>query len=263
MSAALRVARGSAADLLRSRSIVVYALFFLAVAWGLFYFGQEPAQAIVSLLGLLLIVVPLVSTVVGMTQFYSSREFAELLLAQPIDRRSVFWGHYLGLSLCLGLAYVVGLGGPFLWYGLQNAGDAGALLVLLVAGVFLTLVFVGLAFLVSIRTENRLKAVGGVLFLWLYFAVLYDGLLLIAIMLLQAYPLENLLVGLVLLNPLDLARILILLRLDTSALMGYTGAVFERFFGTAGGTALSFAALVGWAVLPALAALRCYQRKDF
>ncbi len=39
-------------------------------------------------------------------------------------------------------------------------------------------------------------------------------------------------VGLSALNPIDLSRILILLQLDVSAMMGYTGAVFKDFFGT-------------------------------
>jgi hypothetical protein len=34
------------------------------------------------------------------------------------------------------------------------------------------------------------------------------------------------------LNPIDLGRILFLMKFDIAALMGYTGAVFQRFFGS-------------------------------
>ena len=47
------------------------------------------------------------------------------------------------------------------------------------------------------------------------------------------YPLELPLLGLTLLNPVDLGRVLLLLQFDNAALLGYTGAVFERFFGSA------------------------------
>jgi Cu-processing system permease protein len=45
--------------------------------------------------------------------------------------------------------------------------------------------------------------------------------------------------------------------------MGYTGAVFQSFFGGLWGAALAFLALVLWTVAPALAGLRSYRRKDF
>ena len=51
--------------------------------------------------------------------------------------------------------------------------------------------------------------------------------------------------------------------LDTAALMGYTGALFQQFFGTAWGNGLSIAALLLWATVPALLSLRAYRRKDF
>ena len=263
MRHALKLARYTFADLVRSRWMVTYAGFFAAIGWAFFYFGEEPAQAIVSLLSVVLLVIPLVSAIFGMTQFYNSREFVELLLAQPIDRRSVFYGQYIGLAGTLALAFVLGVSMPFAWYGLQNTDDLGPLVGLLLAGVALTLIFAAMAVLASTLTDNRLRALGAVIFLWLYFTVLYDGLLLFFILLFEASPLETPLIGLTLLNPVDLARILILLRLDVAALMGYTGAVFERFFGSAWGTALSITALTVWTVGPVVLAARFYRRRDF
>jgi Cu-processing system permease protein len=259
----LQVARYTSSDLLRSRWTLVYTLFFLAFVGALFYFGEEPSQAVVSVLNLELLVVPLVSGVFAMTHVYNSRDFVELLLAQPIARTSVFWGQYLGLALSLAVAFVAGLIGPFLWYGLGERGEIGPLAWLLLSGVFLTLIFVGLAFLVSVYLEDRLKALGVIIFLWLYCTVLYDGLLLWFILLMQAYPLEKALIALVMLNPLDLSRTLILLRLDISALMGYTGAILQQFFGSGWGVGLSLAALVGWTVVPLALAVKSFSRKDF
>ncbi len=63
-------------------------------------------------------------------------------------------------------------------------------------------------------------------------------------------------------NPVDLARVLLLLNLDASALMGYTGVAFERLFaGVAGG--VSAASLALWAAVPVAVGARRFRRKDF
>jgi Cu-processing system permease protein len=65
---------------------------------------------------------------------------------------------------------------------------------------------------------------------WLYFALIFDGLVLFLLFQFQDYPIENAMVGITAFSPIDLARIQILLHLDVSAMMGYTGAIFKDFF---------------------------------
>jgi Cu-processing system permease protein len=64
------------------------------------------------------------------------------------------------------------------------------------------------------------------------------------------------------LNPIDLGRIQILLQLDISALMGYTGAVFREFFGNTTGIVLSFSGLILWIIFPILISVKKFKRKD-
>jgi Cu-processing system permease protein len=64
------------------------------------------------------------------------------------------------------------------------------------------------------------------------------------------------------LNPIDLSRILILLQLDVSAMMGYTGAVFKDFFGTSTGLLFSFFVLLFWIILPVWYSARKFNSKD-
>ena len=94
-------------------------------------------------------------------------------------------------------------------------------------------------------------------------AILYDGAILGVVTAFSDYPLERPLLGLTLLNPIDLGRVLLLLHFDTAALMGYTGAVFERFFGTALGTIVAVGALLLWTALPWVLSLRRFRTKDF
>jgi len=66
----------------------------------------------------------------------------------------------------------------------------------------------------------------------------------------------------VLANPVDLSRVLLLLQFDLGALAGYTGAVFERFFGALQGSLWAVAALTIWIVGPVAIGLRQFARKD-
>ena len=47
---------------------------------------------------------------------------------------------------------------------------------------------------------------------------------------LEDYPLDKLSLTGTILNPIDLSRTLILLKLDISALLGYTRAIFKNLF---------------------------------
>ncbi len=64
------------------------------------------------------------------------------------------------------------------------------------------------------------------------------------------------------LNPIDLARVIVLLQMDISALMGITGAVLKDFLGGALGRMCALGALILWTVLPLALALRVFRRKD-
>lgn len=64
-------------------------------------------------------------------------------------------------------------------------------------------------------------------------------------------------------NPIDLARMTILMKLDASALMGYTGAVFREFFGSITGIAVVLALMTLWTLAPLIAAARAFSKKDF
>lgn len=252
-------------DVVRSRWLLAYSGFFLLVTDALLRFGSGGgAQTLLSLLNVVLLLVPLVSLVFGTVWMYNAREFTELLLAQPIRRRTLFAGLWLGLTLPLAGGFVGGVAVPFLWRGLLgDVAVRGTLLLLLGCGAALTASFTAIAFLIAVRVEDRLRGLGLAIGSWLLLTVLYDGLVLVLVAMLADHPVERPTLGLILANPVDLARVLLLLRFDVAALMGYTGAVFQRFFGSGGGTALAATALLAWIAGPALFALRSFERKDF
>jgi Cu-processing system permease protein len=76
------------------------------------------------------------------------------------------------------------------------------------------------------------------------------------------YPMEKASLVFSALNPMDLARILVLMQLDVSALMGITGAVFQNFFSSTWGVFISFVLLLLWVITPVFFGYRIFSKKD-
>ncbi len=263
MTEAIKVIRYELSNVVRGRWIVAYGAFFLILGAALLRFGGDDAKALLSLVNVVLFVVPLVSLVFGAMYLYSAREFNELLLAQPVQRRHLFAGLFIGVAGPLAAAVAVGIALPFAFFGVSSAERWGVVAWLAVCAALLTAVFVAIAFWIALHVEDRARGLGLALLTWLGLAILYDGLVLGLIAAFGAYPLERPVLALILLNPIDLARVLLLLRLDIAAMMGYTGAVFERFFGTALGLAISLTALTLWCAIPVWRGARQFAKKDF
>lgn len=259
----IKILKYSFYDLARSNWTYLYLVFYLFTAFSLLFLSNDLSRVIASLMNIIIVLTPLIGMMLGTMYYYNTRDFAELLLAQPIQRKSVFLGQYLGLSLSMTLSFLVGLGIPFIVYGVLVSPQIWNFSMLLLVGVLLTLVFTALAFLVASRFENKIKGFGVAIVVWLSLAVIYDGLFLLGLIVFESYPLENAALGITLLNPIDLSRILIMLKLDISALLGYTGAVFNKFFGTSLGIMVSLGALVLWVLGPLGLFLKVVKHKDF
>lgn len=250
-------------DLLRSRFIAAYFVFHLAAGYGLMTYAPAVSAGLAALLSLVLFLAPLCSLVFGVLYFHQSRGFHELMLAQPVARNPLMAGQALALGATLCAAFAFGIGLPTIWFGLQGPEDIRLLVIFLGGGILLHLSFLALAFLIAITVEDPLRGFAAALFLWLSMAFLYDGLLLLLLTLLADYPLDRFVIGAVLLNPIDLQRILVLMHLDASVMLGYTGAVFRRFFGTSLGVTAAVGAMTLWVVFPVLAFRARLKRKDF
>lgn len=244
-------------DLIRNRIIMAYTFFLLAMSFGIFNMDENATKGIMSLMNLVLIFIPLVSIIFSTIYVYNSSEFIELLVAQPLKRKSLWLSIYAGLSSSLVLAFLVGVGIPVLMYDGTSTG-----FILLISGVFQTLIFTGIALLASVVTRDKAKGIGVSVLLWFFFTLIYDAIVLTLLFRFSEYPLEKPMIALSMLNPVDLSRILILLKLDISALMGYTGAVFSEFFGSTSGMLLSVLVLFIWALVPVWLSTKKFQRKD-
>ena len=262
MTLALHIAWYAIRDLTRNRWGLLYTAFFLVVTIGLFYMQAQSAKVAVSLMSVCLFLIPLVSSLFGTIYFYNSREFMELVLTQPVARPTVFFGMYCGLAAALIGGFVVGVGVPAIVLGDRSFDQVASMLLLLVIGSFLTIIFLAISFLLAILFDDRGKGLAAALGVWLFTALIYDGLVLLAAMAFSDYPLETPMLVASVANPIDLARVVLLVQTDWAALMGYTGAVFNRVFGTGVGVAIALVSLILWTLGPLLIGMRRFRFKD-
>ncbi|HUC83260.1 MAG TPA: ABC transporter permease subunit [Flavisolibacter sp.] len=244
-------------DILRNKVVIAYTLFLFIVSMSLFQMEENSSKAVLSLLNIVLIVIPLVSMVFATIHWYNSYEFIELMLTQPVSRKRVLLSEYLGMGSSLVTAFLVGVGIPVAIYHFDNTGIA-----LLLVGLLLTLVFTSIAFFASVKSKDKARGIGAALLLWFYFALIFDGLLLLILFGFSDYPLEKLTMILASINPIDLGRIYLMLQMDVSALMGYTGATFKEFFGSQAGLFYTMGVMLTWIVVPLALAIRSFQKKD-
>ncbi len=253
----LRIIKYVLYDILQNRIVIGYTLFLLLVSIGLFNLSDDSTKGLVSLLNIILIVTPLVSIVFSTIHFYNASEFIELLAAQPIRRSVILWSEFVGLAAALKLAVLIGIGIPVLLFAPNGVG-----LSLVVVAAGLSVVFVSIALLAAVMTRDKAKGIGVALLLWFYFALLYDALVLILMFAFADYPLEKAMLAFVSLNPIDLARVVVLLQMDISALMGYTGALFQEILSNGWGIAFAVFMLLLWIGIPIGVAVRVFGKKD-
>ncbi len=244
-------------DILRNRIVLVYTLFLLASSFTVFSLEDSGSKGLLSLLSIILIVVPLVNIIFSTIYVYNSAEFVELLVSQPLKRKAIWLSLFSGLASSLAIAFFIGVGIPVLIYQANIIGFT-----MIAVGITLSIIFVAIAMLATVRTRDKAKGIGVAIMLWLYFSLLFDGFVLFLLFQFADYPLDKLMIGVTALNPIDLGRILILLQLEVSAMMGYTGAVFKDFFGTAIGLAFSAGALLLWIALPLWFSTKLFNSKD-
>ena len=244
-------------DIIQNRIVLMYTLFLLVTSFSVFSLEDNSSKGLLSLLNVSILIVPLVSLVFSTIYVYNSAEFLELLVSQPLPRQRIWLSLYTGLSMALMLAFLVGVGIPLFIY---EPGLTAELMTM--TGLFLTAIFVAIALLASVKTRDKAKGIGIAILLWLYFSILFDGLVLFLLFQFADYPLEKWMVAVSSLNPVDLTRVMVLLQLDISAMMGYTGAVFKDFFGTDLGRLISGLFLLAWAIIPLWLSTRLFHKKD-
>lgn len=245
-------------DIIRSRFIFFYTgtLFLLTI--GVNYLNRDETKTIITILNLIIYLNPLVIILYVSLHFYNSKEFIETLLTYPVRRKQIFYAEYFSLTLSLSISYVIGIIVPLIIFG-----NMMLIFNLLISGVLLTGIFTSISILCSIIYNERIKGIGMLIGIWLFMAIVFDGIVLFMYFLMNDFPLDKISVILMVLNPVDLTRLYIIMNLDIASLFGYTGANFIKFFGQTFGIIISLIISIIWILIPALIAAHKFEKKDF
>lgn len=244
-------------DIIKNRTILGYTLLLAIFSWSVFGLEDNSTKGVLTLLNIMLLIVPLVSIIFSTIYIYNSSEFIDLMVSQPVKRNKIWTSLFIGLSISQILAFIVGVGIPLLLFAPLNIAIG-----MIGVGCMVSVIFIAIAFLSCAITHDKSKGIGVSIMLWLYFALLFDGLVLFLLFQFADYPIEHFMIGITMLSPIDMARILILLQLNVSALLGHTGAIFTDFFGTIFGTFIATFVLCLWAIVPFYLSLRMFNKKD-
>jgi Cu-processing system permease protein len=260
---------------LRSRWTQIFAAVFGVLAAAVAGAGyvlsgghgvQDFARTAVSLVQLVLLLVPLTALVIGVLSLAPERGAAELVFSQPVSRATILFGKLLGLFQALAAAQAVGFGAAGLLVYAQSGPDGlGGFLLLVLASLVTTAVFLGLAALLAAGSvgRKRTRALALALVVWFVAVVFLDLVALGAASLLPSGPASRVLMLAVIANPLAAVRTGALLAIEGTGAFGAASLALFRFTGGPRGAGIVLClSLAFWLTAPALLALRRLRQAD-
>jgi Cu-processing system permease protein len=269
------VAREELLLALRSRWTQIFAVVFGVLAFAVAGAGyvlsgghgvQDFARTAVSLVQLVLLLVPLTALVIGVLSLAPERGAAELIFSQPVARRTILLGKLLGLFQALGAAQALGFGAAgAVVYAQSGSEGIGGFLLLVLASLVTTAVFLGLAALLSAGAvgRRRTRALALALVVWFVAVVFLDLVALGLASLLPSGSASRVLMVAAIVNPLGAVRTGTLLAIEGTGAFGAASLALFRFTGgTLGASLVLAASLLFWLIAPATLALRRLRKAD-
>jgi Cu-processing system permease protein len=256
-------------DRIRNRWVLAVALVFAVFSLAIAYFGAAQQGAvgfrgievtIASLVSLVIYLVPLIALILGFDAIVGERERGslDLLMSMPLTRLELIFGKFFGLFLALSCSTVIGF------------GLAGVLLVTQVpltaiyhyigfvfSAVLLGAAFLSLAVMVSVFAADRGRASSAAIGLWFFFVLVFDLLLLGALVLGGGQWGSDLFPYLLLLNPADVFRIANIFGVEDVRTMYGLTTVFPEKLANAG---VLGGVMVLWIVMPLMIAVWRFRK---
>ncbi|MCU8021030.1 MULTISPECIES: ABC transporter permease [unclassified Shewanella] len=259
LSIVITIAAKEFKDNLRNRWLWMMAGILLLLSLCVGFMGSavsgnlvvfEPAQILSGLVTLSVFMLPLGAILLSYDSFVGEKESGTLLLllTYPLARWHLVCGKFLGHACVMTIACILGFGLTGLI--LISLGDTQTQLSiaigfthLIMSSILLSLVFVLLGYWVSLCVREKAKALGILLILWFVLVLVYDLILLSAVVGMSEMFNRTVLNLLILFNPTDLFRALNLLAApsDTLAakssltLLAQTGLGLPLMYGLLGG----------------------------
>ncbi len=269
----LRIANQEFMLHIRNRWVVTFTVLFAGLGLAIAYFGmvtsgysgfQDFVRTAASLINLGGFLLPLFALLLGVFSFLTHREYLGLLATQPVSRREILLGRYLGLLFAVLAAAALGFGlpGAVIAASIGTEG-AGTYLVVVLFLSLLAAVFTGLAVLIALVTGRRPIGLGVAIGVWIFFELIYGLLMLGTTLYLPAASVKTVLLAGLAGNPIDIIRVMCLLQVGGPALFGPAGATLIKLTGSAAtSTAIGLTVVALWIVIPLLVAMWLFDRQD-
>ena len=222
------------------------------------------ARTTMALVPVVMILVPLSALVLGVSGQAAEPGSEPFLFGQPVSRATVVIGLWMGESVALAGAIVVGLGvgGGVVALG-SGVDGLPRFAVFVLAAVVLAVIFLSIAAAIASATDKRVAALGAGTFAWFFFVLLYDGAALSLAGWISGSLGGRVLFGSVFGNPADLIRVVTLSIAGTPNVLGAAGDAWIRFLGgTTTATVAAMSALTAWMLAPLAVGVRLMSRRD-
>jgi Cu-processing system permease protein len=246
-------------DRIRNRWVLAVAIIFALFALAIAYFGaaqqgevglRNVDVTVASLVSLVTYLVPLIALILGYDAIVGEKERGslELMLSMPITRFEILSGKYLGLATALASSTVLGFGAGLLPLasalsvsdGFHYAGFVGS-------AILMGLAFLSISMLVSVLALDRVRASGVAIGLWFFFVLIFDLLLMGALVLSQGRLGSGMFAALLMLNPADVFRLLNIFSSEqVQSMYGLATVMPERLTDPS----VLLAIMAAWIVLP-------------
>lgn len=246
-------------DRIRNRWVLAVAIIFALFALAIAYFGASQQGevgfrsidvTVASLVSLVTYLVPLIALILGYDAVVgeSERGSLELMLSMPITRFEILLGKYLGLAAALAVSTVLGFGAGLVPLVSElSANDAYHYAGFVGSAILMGLAFLSISMLVSVLAQDRVRASGVAIALWFFFVLIFDLLLMGALVLSQGRLGSGMFAAILMLNPADVFRLMNIFSSEqVQNMYGLATVMPERLTDPK----VLLAIMLGWIVIP-------------
>lgn len=255
-------------DRLRNRWVLAVAIIFALFALAIAYFGAAQQgevgfhgvdATVASLVSLVIYLVPLIALILGYDAIVGERERGslELLQSMPITRAEILLGKYLGLAGALAGATVVGFGAGLLPLSAElTVRDGYHYVGFVFTAVLMGMAFLSVSVLLSVIASDRVRASGAAIGLWFFYVLIFDLLLMGALVMSQGKLSSALFGAILMLNPADVFRLLNIFSSEQVQTMYGLSTVMP---GALTNPWVLLAIMLAWIAVPFLVAIRRFK----
>jgi ABC-type transport system involved in multi-copper enzyme maturation permease subunit len=206
--------------------------------------------------------IPLLALPMGSTSIVDERESGTLqyVMSNPITKGEFFLGRALGLLFATSLVILLGFGvASAIVYSINFGAYSGVFTTLLIAGG-LNMAMLELALVISCLTKRKATALGIGIFVWFFLTVISDVSVLSFVLNLSKGA--DAVVPVILLNPIEMTRILAILYLGgTYTDLGSTGTILAYALGNST-VPILWADLIGWVTILFAVGFLVFRHRD-